>query len=216
MKPHKMQNHKTENEKENNFSSLLLAKINELTIGEETSHIKMIIDDDVVSESDSDSDSESTSGGKGRSRSKSVDFGNTSEETQLISTHFSVPLPPPPPPQLINSENEFDGWTLYNPLAEFERMGLYNNDNMAFHITTININYLKCPTYPQLLCVPITVTNEILAGVFRFRSKGRIPVICWKSKYHSATISRCSQPFVGVKGARCPHDEVLLFCVRIR
>lgn len=43
-----------------------------------------------------------------------------------------------------------------------------------------------------------------------FRSKGRIPVLCWKQKDGEAVITRGSQPSVGIRGNSCKEDEALI------
>lgn len=40
-----------------------------------------------------------------------------------------------------------------------------------------------------------------------FRSRNRLPVLSWIHKQSLATITRCSQPLVGVGGKRSQEDE---------
>lgn len=65
-------------------------------------------------------------------------------------------------------------------------------------ITKINENYEICDSYPQILAVPAQVTDDDLRSVASFRSRGRIPVLSWIHPESQATITRCSQPLVGV------------------
>src|SRR5689334_20622333 len=46
--------------------------------------------------------------------------------------------------------------------------------------------------------------------VASFRSKGRIPACIWKHPRNDATLSRSSQPLVGMKRAKCVEDLYLL------
>lgn len=97
-----------------------------------------------------------------------------------------------------------DGWTVYEPMAELRRMGV-NND--AWRITKINEHYQICDSYPAIWAVPKTVSDEQLKQVANFRSRNRLPVLSWIHPKSLATITRCSQPNVGVGGKRSIDDE---------
>ena len=43
-----------------------------------------------------------------------------------------------------------------------------------------------------------------------FRSRGRLPALSWRNNNNGSTITRCSQPRVGLLNARCVEDENLL------
>ncbi|XP_074160565.1 phosphatidylinositol-3,5-bisphosphate 3-phosphatase MTMR2 isoform X4 [Sminthopsis crassicaudata] len=104
----------------------------------------------------------------------------------------------------IFSEN---GWKLYDPLLEYRRQGIPNE---SWRITKINERYELCDTYPSLLVVPANIPDEELKRVASFRSRGRIPVLSWIHPESQATITRCSQPMVGVSGKRSKEDEKYL------
>ncbi|XP_022908297.1 phosphatidylinositol-3,5-bisphosphate 3-phosphatase MTMR2 [Onthophagus taurus] len=97
-----------------------------------------------------------------------------------------------------------NGWAVYEPIAELKRMGI-NND--MWKITKINDNYEICDSYPAVLAVPAQVTDEEIKNVANFRSRGRVPVLSWIHSESQATITRCSQPLVGVSGKKCRDDE---------
>ena len=82
----------------------------------------------------------------------------------------SSPSFSPSPPSLSppSSPSLTDGWTLYDPLVEFERMGIFlmNNYTDPFRLTKVNTEYQKSPTYPRYLCVPATVEDATLDQVF--------------------------------------------------
>lgn len=65
-------------------------------------------------------------------------------------------------------------------------------------ISKINENYEICDSYPAVWAVPAQVTDEEIKIVSGFRSRGRIPVLSWIHPESQATITRCSQPLVGV------------------
>lgn len=65
-------------------------------------------------------------------------------------------------------------------------------------ISKINEQYEVCDSYPAVWAVPAQATDEDLRAVAAFRSRGRIPVLSWIHPESQATITRCSQPLVGV------------------
>ena len=68
----------------------------------------------------------------------------------------------------IKTNDESDGWTIYEPVREFMRMGVLSNAapgkrRQAWRISTANRDYELCPTYPATLIVPERFTDEGLA-----------------------------------------------------
>lgn len=74
-------------------------------------------------------------------------------------------------------------------------------------ITKINEFYEVCDSYPAIWAVPAVATDDDLRQVAAFRSRGRVPVLSWIHPESQATLSRCSQPLVGVSGKRSKEDE---------
>lgn len=97
-----------------------------------------------------------------------------------------------------------NGWAVYEPIAELKRMGV-NND--MWKITKINEHYTVCDSYPAVWAVPAQATDDDIKVVASFRSRGRLPVLSWIHPESQGTITRCSQPQVGVSGKRCREDE---------
>ena len=102
------------------------------------------------------------------------------------------------------SEN---GWDVYDALREFRRQGVPND---MWRVSYINENYELADTYPKLFAVPKQVLDDDLRGIACFRSRNRLPVLCWIHPDTQATITRCSQPLVGVSGKRNKDDEKYL------
>lgn len=119
-----------------------------------------------------------------------------------------------------------NGWNVYEPMAELKRMvhSFYKIvfiiiiifmyififqgvPNDTWHITKLNDSHDLCETYPAILAVPAGATDEIIRNAAAFRSRGRIPVLSWLHSESQATITRASQPLVGVGGKRCRDDE---------
>jgi myotubularin-related protein 6/7/8 len=64
------------------------------------------------------------------------------------------------------------GWTVYNPLEEYTRIGLVSGEEGgAWKVSEFNANFATCPTYPEIFVVPATVTDKTLEKVAEFRSK---------------------------------------------
>ncbi|CAG0892236.1 unnamed protein product [Cyprideis torosa] len=101
-----------------------------------------------------------------------------------------------------------NGWDVYDPEAEFHRMGI-PVPNDSWRLSRINVNYDISETYPSLWAVPShpSVTDDLLKLVAAFRSRGRIPVLSWLHPTSLASITRCSQPMVGVRSNRSQADE---------
>lgn len=97
-----------------------------------------------------------------------------------------------------------NGWSVYDPLAEYKRQGLPNE---SWRLTKLNELYDIADTYPSVLCIPAAANDDDLRHVAAFRSRGRLPVISWIHPESHATITRCAQPLVGVGGKRSKDDE---------
>ena len=100
---------------------------------------------------------------------------------------------------------EVNGWNVYKPLQEYERLGLPND---SWKLSKVNGDkYSLSDSYPAVLAVPSSASEDDLRAVASFRSKGRIPVLSWIHPLSQAAIVRCSQPLVGVAGKRSQADE---------
>lgn len=110
------------------------------------------------------------------------------------------------------SEEKFhgaeDGWKVYEPMAELERLGV--TDSNFWRISHVNSNYSLSKSYPSILAVPLTVTDKALMTASKFRSKGRIPVLSWRDINTGATICRSSQPLVGLGQKQNRQDVELI------
>lgn len=56
------------------------------------------------------------------------------------------------------------------------------NTSTTWRISTVNIEFKLCPSYPRLLLVPMCITDDILTNVATFRSARRIPAVVWRHK----------------------------------
>jgi len=104
-----------------------------------------------------------------------------------------------------------EGWTLYNKMKDFTRMGIQQNSDPHWTINAeINKNYALCDTYPDILVLPSSFDTAKLQRVADFRSRSRIPVLSWYSRETDATITRSSQPLTGLANRTCEEDMELL------
>ena len=106
-----------------------------------------------------------------------------------------------------NSIPSMNGWNLFNEEKEYSRFFI---SSTKWRMTRANVGYALCDTYPEILCVPEAITDDELVQIAQFRSRGRFPVMTWRHPVNTATLSRCAQPRVGLKGKRCDEDERLL------
>jgi hypothetical protein len=114
--------------------------------------------------------------------------------------------PPPGSP-----ENKIDGWDLYDVRAEFRRQGISEKSaDLGWRISTINKDYSFSPTYPALLVVPSKISDNTLKYAANFRSRARIPTLSYLHPINNCTITRSSQPFVGLRMKRSIQDERLV------
>lgn len=108
-------------------------------------------------------------------------------------------------PRAVPSE----GWQIYNPAAEFKRQGI-GSTSKAWRFSTINSDYALIPSYPALLVEPALISDTTLRYAAKHRSKGRIPTLTYLHWAGHGSITRCSQPMVGIKQNRSVQDEKLV------
>ncbi|KAG6333230.1 hypothetical protein ID866_5865 [Astraeus odoratus] len=102
-----------------------------------------------------------------------------------------------------------DGWSIYFPRKEFGRMGV-GSRTKAWRFTDVNKDYQFSPTYPSLLVVPTRISDSTLQYAGKYRSKCRIPALTYLHWANYGTITRSSQPMVGIKQNRSVQDEKLV------
>ncbi|KAG2365707.1 phosphatases II [Suillus spraguei] len=108
--------------------------------------------------------------------------------------------------------NTTGGWSLYSPREEFGRMGV-GTRTKAWRFTDINKDYAFSPTYPSRLVVPSRISDSVLRYASKYRSKCRIPALTYLHWANFGSITRSSQPMVGIKQNRSLQDEKLVEAV---
>ncbi|KAK7467356.1 phosphatidylinositol-3-phosphatase ymr1 [Stygiomarasmius scandens] len=102
-----------------------------------------------------------------------------------------------------------NGWSIYSPREEFGRMGV-GTRTKAWRFTDINKDYSFSPTYPAKILVPTKISDTTLQYAAKYRSKCRIPVLSYLHWSNYASITRSSQPMVGITQNRSIQDEKLI------
>ncbi|KZV81547.1 phosphatases II [Exidia glandulosa HHB12029] len=110
-----------------------------------------------------------------------------------------------PSPSLPTNE----GWGMYTPRDEFTRMGV-GSRTKAWRFTDINKDYNFCSTYPAKLVIPAKISDATLQYAVKYRSKSRIPVLAYLHWANLGTLTRSSQPMVGLTNNRSIQDEKLV------
>ncbi|KDQ07073.1 hypothetical protein BOTBODRAFT_167425 [Botryobasidium botryosum FD-172 SS1] len=99
-----------------------------------------------------------------------------------------------------------DGWNLYSPREEFRRMGI-GERTKAWRFTDINKDYSFCPTYPSRLVIPAKISDATLIYAAKYRSKARVPALIYLHWNNLGSITRSSQPMIGLTNNRSVQDE---------
>jgi myotubularin-related protein 6/7/8 len=121
--------------------------------------------------------------------------------TKLYAFNYAAP----------RQEKACYGWSLYDAKTEFRRQGISEKaSEKGWRLTSINKDYAFSPTYPAELVVPSTVSDNVLKYAANFRSRARIPTLTYLHPVNNCTITRSSQPYVGLTGKRSPQDERLV------
>ncbi|KAJ2828366.1 phosphatidylinositol-3-phosphatase ymr1 [Coemansia erecta] len=101
--------------------------------------------------------------------------------------------------------------TIYDAHTEFRRMGVGLKGGVGQHwrVSEINRGFQLCATYPPVVAVPARISDTTLTYAARYRSKARLPVLSYLHT-NGASMTRSSQPMVGLKQARSVQDEKLV------
>ena len=106
--------------------------------------------------------------------------------------------------------------TEYDARREYARMGVSgkaaDGPGTAWRISDINHDYSYSATYPKVLCVPKAVSDNMLKYGGPFRSRSRIPCLAYLHS-NGGSITRSSQPMVGLQNKRNPQDERLVSAI---
>lgn len=109
------------------------------------------------------------------------------------------------------AEKSINGWDIYDAKAEWKRQGISDKGvDRGWRISKINTDYAFSPTYPALLPVPSTISDNTLNYAGKHRSRVRIPVLTYLHPINNCSITRSSQPLTGLRYNRSIQDEKLV------
>lgn len=123
------------------------------------------------------------------------------------------------PPALVLGCLDPHGWHVYDVEAEFVRQGALSREIKDGLLTPwrmchVNEDYQVSPTYPRIWVVPRCLDDDTVQQSAAFRSKGRLPILCFYNSKVGNALVRCAQPMVGPTGRRSEEDEILVQAVR--
>lgn len=81
-------------------------------------------------------------------------------------------------------------------VRDWYRLGLYSNGlhnnrrNEPFRLTSVNCAYMICRSYPALLIVPSSVSDESIRRFCRLYRHNRVPVVTWRHTRTKALLIR--------------------------
>lgn len=108
-------------------------------------------------------------------------------------------------------ERPIHGWEIYDPKKEFRRQGIGEKlPDRGWRISDVNNNYAFSPTYPEVLVVPTKISNQTLKYASKHRTRCRVPTLTYLHPVNNCSITRSSQPRVGITGNRNAQDEALV------
>lgn len=108
-------------------------------------------------------------------------------------------------------ERKINGWTLYDPREEFRRQGISEKQqDRGWRISNINKDYSFSPTYPSVLVVPNRISDSTLRYAGKHRTRYRVPTLSYLHPVNNCSITRSSQPRVGLTNNRNAQDEALV------
>jgi len=114
--------------------------------------------------------------------------------------------------ELYQSNTAQANATAFDLFAEIQRQGIPQNS--AWRICTLNLEYKLCQSYPRLLVVPTSLTDEKIQAAAKWRVHNRIPVLTWLHPLTGAPLCRSGQPKPGITNVACPEDEFLVISIR--
>ena len=73
----------------------------------------------------------------------------------------------------------FNGWSIYDPVREFSREGVTEDNNLGLRFCYVNKDFKLCETYPEFLIEPKKISDEELKTASQYRTKNRLPIMAY-------------------------------------
>lgn len=109
-------------------------------------------------------------------------------------------------PPVCDSNRE-NGWDLFSTERHFPELF---HKSQLWRISSVNEDYKVCSSYPSVVIIPRSISDEELKKSAGFRQRGRFPVLCYFHAAKKSCLVRSSQPASGLMQKRCKEDERLL------
>ncbi len=87
----------------------------------------------------------------------------------------------------FRGKNITNGWNIYDPVMEFSRQGVTEDNDLGLRYCYVNKDFSMCPSYPKFLIEPKNITDEELRQSSSYRTKGRLPIF---SYYYNGNIDK--------------------------
>ena len=104
-------------------------------------------------------------------------------------------------------QSDIDGWSIYDPIKEYERQGIKENPRIKF--SYINKDFEVCKTYPEIVYLP-NIDDEDIKAAALYRTKSRFPALAYYNRKSHGSIWRSSQNKAGIMNGRNSLDEKIL------
>jgi len=120
--------------------------------------------------------------------------------------------------EIIKKEkNHYNGWDIYDPIREFSRQGVTEDNNLGLRFCYVNKNFSLCDSYPEFLIAPKNITDQQLRQAAQYRTKGRLPIMAYyymgnmdEDNNYVPTIWRSAQNKGGIMGSKKNDDDINL------
>ena len=118
---------------------------------------------------------------------------------------------------LKKEKNYYNGWLIYDPIREFTRQGVSEDNNLGLRFCYVNKDFSLCESYPEFLIAPKNIVDSQLKAAAQYRTKGRLPIMAY---YYSGnmddgtnyvpTIWRSAQNKGGIMGSKKNECDISL------
>ena len=124
--------------------------------------------------------------------------------------------------EIKKEKNYFNGWGIYDPVREFSREGVTEDNNLGLRFCYANKDFKLCETYPEFLIEPAKISDEDLKQASLYRTKNRLPIMSYyfyntnsDDDKNVPTIWRSAQNKGGLMGSKKNTCDInLISCIK--
>jgi len=118
---------------------------------------------------------------------------------------------------LKKEKNYYNGWLIYDPIVEFTRQGVSEDNNLGLRFCYVNKDFSLCESYPEFLIAPKKIVDSQLKAAAQYRTKGRLPILAYyyngnidDGTNYVPTIWRSAQNKGGIMGSKKNECDISL------